>query len=437
MGVMRAYLVSALAVAACGRLGFRPVASHAADAPGASDAAMTCALPAPWDVGATYDRVLYVSTSGSDSNDGSAGAPFATIAAAAAIATAGTKIDVAPGVYPAARLTGLAGEAARPIAISGEPGAIIDDQGAGDVGLAFAGASYIVVEGLAIRNAFHGVYFDESSTNGGAGFIARGLTVQTSADVGIKVYWADQVFIEDNTIDDSASEGIYVVGGRGGVIAGNTIRNAPFGIQVVSGSTDLLVQGNRVSGTTAAALLVGGPDTMFVRPPAVYQASGTQVVSNIVTGGGPAVEIDDAEATVVSHNTLIAPAGTLFSIVHENPTPTGGAQQGSFDANLISFQAATLSSFVKVAGTSQLDTFTLHQNLWWATDAPSFAGPTLPAPLVETGTIVGVDPMLTGDGHLAEGSPAIGRSDPAPGLIDIDGACTTGSGATTPGADQP
>ena len=432
---MRAYLVVLLAVTACGRVGFERAAT--ADAPGASDAPMTCALPAAWDVGATYDRVLYVATSGSDTNDGSAGAPFATIAAAGAVATAGTKIDVAPGVYPAARLVAPAGEAAHPIAISGEPGAIIDDQGLGDVGLDLYDASYVVVEGLTIRNAFHGIYFDESGTNGGAGLIVRGLTIQGSQAVGIKAFWADQVFIEHDTIDDSADQGMYIVGGRGGVIAGNTVRTTPVGIQVLSGSTGLLIQGNHVSETTSAGLAVGGPDANFVRPPAVYQASGIQVVSNVVIGGSPSVEIDDAEDTVVSHDTFASPTGTLFAIVHENATPTGGARQGAFDDNLISFSTAALGMFVAESGTSQLDTFTLHQNLWWATDAATFAGPTLPAPLVETATIVGIDPELAVDGHVAPGSPAIGLADPAPGLVDIDGACTTGRGATTPGADQP
>jgi Protein of unknown function (DUF1565) len=47
----------------------------------------------------TSARILYVATNGSDSNNGSITAPYLTIKAAMAAATAGTSVHVAPGTY--------------------------------------------------------------------------------------------------------------------------------------------------------------------------------------------------------------------------------------------------------------------------------------------------------------------------------------------------
>jgi hypothetical protein len=66
---------------------------------------------------------LYVSTSGSDTNNGSANAPFLTIAAAAAAAGPGTTINVAPGTYAGGFTTSASGTAAAPITyVSTVPG---------------------------------------------------------------------------------------------------------------------------------------------------------------------------------------------------------------------------------------------------------------------------------------------------------------------------
>ncbi len=58
---------------------------------------------------------LYVSPTGSDSNSGSASAPFATIQKAASVVTAGTTVHVAPGTYTGAVVNNQSGTATAPI----------------------------------------------------------------------------------------------------------------------------------------------------------------------------------------------------------------------------------------------------------------------------------------------------------------------------------
>src|SRR5262250_1844470 len=58
---------------------------------------------------------LYVSMNGSDSNSGSAAAPFRTILKASQVATPGTTVHVAPGTYAGGFKTTTSGTESAPI----------------------------------------------------------------------------------------------------------------------------------------------------------------------------------------------------------------------------------------------------------------------------------------------------------------------------------
>jgi len=106
----------------------------------------------------------YVSTSGSDSNPGTAAQPFRTITSAYSHAAAGVTIHVAPGVYTDYSSTwgihlNKSGTASSPIVLVSQVpfGAIIDRQNASDGGQGFyVDGSYNVINGFEIRNAPHG-----------------------------------------------------------------------------------------------------------------------------------------------------------------------------------------------------------------------------------------------------------------------------------------
>ncbi|MGD8644715.1 MAG: DUF1565 domain-containing protein, partial [Chromatiales bacterium] len=89
------------------------------------------ALPEPFDVGVSYTRELFVSTTGSDASvDGSAGSPLASISEALSRATPGTLIRVAAGTYgPLGSFSRLQGSATAPIAVVADGLVIIDGGG--------------------------------------------------------------------------------------------------------------------------------------------------------------------------------------------------------------------------------------------------------------------------------------------------------------------
>jgi len=104
-------------------------------------------------------RTVYVSAAGDDGSDGLApGSPKRTLAGAFAIAAAGDRIWVAPGVYPhaAAAMLAASGTPAQWIRVTRWPGlpgaAIVEGTGANDYVLVVAG-SYVRIDGLTIRRA--------------------------------------------------------------------------------------------------------------------------------------------------------------------------------------------------------------------------------------------------------------------------------------------
>jgi hypothetical protein len=97
------------------------------------------------------------------------------------------------------------------------------------------------------------------------------------------------------------------------------------------------------------------------------------------------------------------------------------SRNGLFVNNLVVFAVADLSAFVNVGPDTAPETFTFGNNLWYATDDPSFAGPTLTDGIPpETGSIIQMDPGPeacignpgSSDGRVVEGSTA-----------DFDGSC--------------
>lgn len=119
-------------------------------------------------------RHLYVSTEGDDRGQCSAAAPCKTIGRAVDLATAGTTIDIAPGIYPEQVRVNKSGSQDAPITLKGAQGpdrTVIDLSGqtlSGDLnqyGVAAAidlsKANHVVVDGLTVRNLNAG---DESVT---------------------------------------------------------------------------------------------------------------------------------------------------------------------------------------------------------------------------------------------------------------------------------
>jgi Protein of unknown function (DUF1565) len=93
-------------------------------------------------------RTLYVATTGNDSADGSAAAPWRTQQRAANLVRAGDQVIVRAGHYAGFNLT-TSGTAANPILFSADPGVIVDTPNPVRTqdGINLEGASWIVGAG--------------------------------------------------------------------------------------------------------------------------------------------------------------------------------------------------------------------------------------------------------------------------------------------------
>jgi hypothetical protein len=418
-------------LAACGRIGFDGANTT-------TDSAPPCiAPPAPFDVGATYTRTLYVAADGDNANDGSEDAPLATLLAAAQRATPGTDIRIGPGVYGRLSVSELAGERDRPIRFLGGPGVVIE--GPGETAIFLGSPRYIVLEDLTIRNVgFHGVHVDDNPNGDiGSGIVIRRLRVEQPAIDCIKLYRVDDVHVLDNQVSDCGTLGVHLIGVGGGVIARNTITRARLGLRAGSGSTDLLIHANRFAETTERPLQFGDTDDVYLRPGEVYQASRIRAIANILasTGSVP-ITFDDTDDIEVAHTTILDPLGPLVRILHTNAVPGGGSRSGRLHNNLIAFRTGRLDPIVELAPGSSPGTFSFAHNLWWVTDGGAFAGPQLPAEIPpELGSLL-ADPGVQADGRIGPASPAVGAGVPgAAAYTDVDGQCYRDPPAI--GADEP
>jgi hypothetical protein len=117
-------------------------------------------------------RALFIATDGSDANDGSAGAPFASLAKAAAVAEPGDVIRIAPGVYTLSQTVRIQRSGTiteRIYLVAGEGGAVVLDFSAQPFGGSQRGielpASYWHIRGITVRGAGDNGFFVTGSHN--------------------------------------------------------------------------------------------------------------------------------------------------------------------------------------------------------------------------------------------------------------------------------
>jgi hypothetical protein len=222
--------------------------------PAWATAATDTVFPRPFDIGAKYSRDVHVDGKASPGGDGSATAPFRTIAEALSIAQPGTRVLVAGGRYgPVGSVRNLQGTADAPIALVGAGGVVIDTDGEGS-GLHLADPQYLVIENIAIRNAFpHGISIDDGGSYSSPAHhvVLRGLSFSRIGNGGnndcLKMSGVDDFYVEDSRFAGcNQGEGIDMVGCHRGTITGNTFADMPgTAVQTKGGSADVLIHGNR------------------------------------------------------------------------------------------------------------------------------------------------------------------------------------------------
>jgi hypothetical protein len=160
--------------------------------------------------------VYVVQPFGDDAADGTR-APWRTIARGAAALAPGDTLIVGEGVYREALVLSTSGEADRPIAIIGMPGATMlspDPTASLSAFDVAGGAGYLVIEGFTLRG------FDETI------FLRSG-----AHDVEVRGCTA-----EDNTV------GIWIAAARAVTVSGCTLRRNRLGLRVSGASTGITVR---------------------------------------------------------------------------------------------------------------------------------------------------------------------------------------------------
>lgn len=409
--------------------------------PGADAFAEGCVHPPPaFDEGITPTRTLHVAVGGS--GDGSEGSPFGELEAAVRAATPGTEIRVRAGTYGGGYyVENVHGTASAPIWIRGEPGAVLDAEGEGEV-LHVTEASYLVIEGLELRGSTaNGLNVDDggSPETPTHHVVLRDLYVHDVGTGGnndcIKLSGLDDSMVLDSRIGDCRDgDAIDHVGCHRMLIHGNTFEATPGGgVQMKGGSSDNIIHGNRFTDVAGRAINAGGSTGLeFFRPiDAPFEAARLHVVVNVFERGGSdsgaAIAFVGCDACTFVHNTVIEPRTWVARILQESTDARFvPSRNGVFANNLIVFRDADLRTFVNVGGGTAPETFRFAHNLWFAIDDPSFAGPVVSDGIpAETGSIFGRDPEVTAPTYWpCTGGPAFraaGDFDPIYG--QFDGTC--------------
>ena len=155
---------------------------------------------------------LYVSTTGSDSNAGSATQPLRTIAMAASLAQPGETVLIRNGTYNERLVMTRSGTAEKPIIFQAEtPGAVIID-GAGQPEVLVAkGGTNLIFKGITIRHAANGPQNYQAAVRTGDGWRMEDVIVEKVDGTAISAMGSNVVLLrvtaQDNGVAGIGSDG--------------------------------------------------------------------------------------------------------------------------------------------------------------------------------------------------------------------------------------
>jgi hypothetical protein len=446
-------------VAACGggsaRIDGPPGGGDDAPTPDAPVVPPTCDAPPTFAAGIAPSQTLHVEAGAAPGGDGSPGAPFATIEAAANAATPGTAIRLGPGNHATGQfVSDLRGTAAAPIWIGGEPGQPLPILDGGPGAIQLVRPAYVVVHDLEVRNqSANGINIDDGGDfdNDTA---AHHVAVQDVHvhDVGsggnedcIKVSGINDLFIYDSVIErcggGGAGSGVDHVGCHRSIVARNRfIGMSGNAVQAKGGSTDVDVRQNLVRDGGERAVNLGGSTDLDLFRPSLSttvtnaEARRIRVFANVFAGTMRApVAFVGCIDCLVAHNAVVGAPNWIVRILQETVTQGGFTFEPAANGRVInnSFVFTTaLSTAVNVGADTAADTFTFSHNLWLAADDPAQSTPDLP--VAEDGSIIGTGSAYAGLTDPFTGVSCAATDREAGAGLDlpeiagaVDGACWT------------
>lgn len=242
-----------------------------------------------------------MSTSGNDSNSGTASAPWRTLQKAANVVTAGSQVVVHSGTYAGFTLT-RSGTASAPIVITGaanEAAPIVDGTIGGrmDV-IKVSGAHDIRLSDLVVQNAQGGEFSGAGIRvdSGSYGIVIEDNVIRENQSWGVNIHSSQDVTVRRNDVTGNA-EGIQVsYQGDGVTLSDNDIhhndrmlRNTPTSvnanddtgggaISLHKSDGHVLVSANRIWGNRAISYDYGWDGGAF----SIYGASNATFDRNVV-----------------------------------------------------------------------------------------------------------------------------------------------------------
>jgi Right handed beta helix region len=273
---------------------------------------MGTSLPAtlPPSSGTTF----YVSTAGSDSNPGSAVAPWRTVQKALNTLKPGEQALVRAGTFTEDLFMRRSGSAEAPITLAAYPGERVVLRPAATTGDTYAiqlySAAYVRVHGFVIEGS-RGTSAANVYVSGSSHHIEiSGNEIRYGQDQGIfSERTTSHLYLLGNRVHDNGwnhvpgqhqSHGFYIEGAHD-LIANNVIYDHPygFGIVIYPGNHDTVVVNNTIAASGHSSIVVGGSR-------GVYNIT---IRNNILHGGNWGVEMDSTcptGAVVVERNVIFA-----------------------------------------------------------------------------------------------------------------------------------
>jgi len=403
-------------------------------------------LPA-WLTSFTPQKEIWVSPSGSDSNDGSsAGSALKSTAAALGKLAPGVRINFMAGSY---ECDGYVGNFD---GTQTAPGVVVSSDGprkaqflcAGGGGFLIESSHYLAFDGIEIGNTSgHGF---QVSSGGPGPWDEKAITndiVLTRSFVhhtGLASYKASQaraLYVIGNELAyaNPARQNVEMVAVDDAVIAGNDAHHSGQFNEVKGGSKHGRIYRNVIH-DSAGGILVGGDCTgsqFLVDTAASYEASDLRVWDNVVVDSpSEAFRIVDCHDCTVSNNTFFAASPKTFirllSVGFASPGGTcGDVKLGNQNVRVTNnvFAGNAPPTYV-IASNDSASALTLDHNAWFA-ESGDVTAVGSDIPVKGEASSLYVDPLLGSpptDLHPAAGSPLLGAGDALPWISgNADGAC--------------
>jgi hypothetical protein len=419
-------------------------------------AARPCDAPLTFADSHAPSRVLHVAA-GAVNGDGSVQRPFGSIVAAAAVATPGTFIQLAPAVGGARHasdqfIAGMSGTPTAPIWIGGVFGTLPQLLG-GAEGIHLTDAHYVVIQNLEIGNvAVNAINLDDGvDYSGDAGPIAI-VNVHAHDAAGtaesscVKASGVQGLHVYDSRLR-RCDIGVDGIGVHDTVIARNKVEATPTaGVRVRGGASDVDIRQNTIDGGGSTAISLGGftPFSRF-RPPVSptapnAEARRVRAFNNVVRGDmHAAFVLDGCVDCLVAHNWVTGDEQRILRLL-QNTTSQGAytfesTRNGRVINNSFTWSIISLLEHVEVGAGVSASTFTFSHNLWNCREMPSQSRPNLPVP--ETGQVQGMGTgYYDGNATLPQycGGPEAYRATVLPDVDGtIEGWCRSAGDAPTIG----